>query len=107
MKIKGHLNITNIVVNGTKGSFDFTGEADQDDQPIQTREYIHAQIVPIYTSYHTTPSGRGSGARDIEYYIDNVINTGYWLNPTATGENNIGYWTDRIGKDLEKEGFHK
>ncbi len=72
------------------------------------RPYIRQHLVDtIYTPYRAQPGPRGSGPIDIDYYTDVIVETGGWINPTARGENNIGYWTDKIQKDLEAHGYRR
>jgi hypothetical protein len=72
------------------------------------RPYIQSQLIAvIYGPYHAIPGPRGSGPLDIDYFTDVIIETGGWVNPTIRGENNIGYWTDKIQKDLEIHGYRR
>lgn len=82
----------------------------------KTPGYVSQQIVAnVYAHYvdkdgkQCVPGPPGSGAIDIDYYTNVVIATGGWINPNPdTGENNSGYWTDKIGADLIAHGYrHK
>jgi hypothetical protein len=69
------------------------------------RDYILSQLKTLYGTYGAAPGARGSGATDAEYYADEILKTGGWTDKTARGENNVGYWTDKIGKDLQSHGY--
>ncbi len=74
----------------------------------KTRAFIATQLLAeVYSKYGVTPAGRGSGPLDSEYYTDVIIETGGWVNPTERGENNIGYWRDKISADLEAHGYRR
>lgn len=63
------------------------------------RGFIRRELTKVYASWCVTPTGSGTGATDIEYYIDKIIETGGWSHDTPRHEDNIGYWTDRIKSD--------
>lgn len=69
------------------------------------RDYVLSQLKTLYGTYGASPGARGSGATDAEYYADEILKTGGWTDKTARGENNVGYWTDKIGKDLQSHGY--
>jgi hypothetical protein len=62
------------------------------------RAYIKQQLTQLYQSMGAMPTGRGTGPTDIEYMADQVANTGGWQG------GNAGYWTSRIGQELQKAG---
>jgi hypothetical protein len=70
----------------------------------KNRDYILSQLDAWYQSLGLTPGGRGSGGLDREYYADQIVATGGWTDRTDKGENNIGYWTNRISSDLARGG---
>lgn len=81
-----------------------TGTAATAANPLDP-SYVSQQLNAYYQSLGLTPGGRGSGAVDTAYYTDEIINTGGWTTNTSKGENNIGYWQDRIKQDAIKGGL--
>jgi zinc D-Ala-D-Ala carboxypeptidase len=66
--------------------------------------YITAQLTLVYTSLGTAPTGPGTGATDVAYYVGIVQKTGGWYNDGTPSGNNAGYWLNRITNDLHGGG---
>lgn len=88
----------------TKARIDANPAVPANEQDPLNRDYIRARLTDYYKTLGLTPSARGSGSTDIEYYIDQVLATGGWTAKNAKGENNIGYWQGRIAADAGKGG---
>jgi hypothetical protein len=58
------------------------------------RDYIRSQLTTLYQGLGKSPTGRGTGPTDIDYYIDKIIETGGWT------PQNAGYWQNRIPQDV-------
>lgn len=71
---------------------------------VKDRAFVLAGLTALYATLGVRPTGSGTGATDIAYYADKVIETGGWTSNTERNENNIGYWSGRIKSDLEKQG---
>lgn len=66
------------------------------NQPdVMNRDYIHMQVDAVLADWGVTPSGRGTGVGDVEYWCDEIIAHKGWEQ----------YWVDRIGQECQKAGY--
>src|ERR1043165_1902971 len=57
------------------------------------RNYIIQQLTQQLAAMGLQPGPRGSGVTDVQYYADQILNTGGWQG------GNAGYWTNRLQQD--------